>query len=120
MVLAPASVARVGVRVDLGEPTCDRRRRRPHAGRIPAALGKGVVGGWPFAAHNGYYEIVLGVGYLGLALFVAFLAVALWRAFQYAWHRRDVESLWPLTFIVFAVVVNFSESLWCPARRRSR
>jgi exopolysaccharide production protein ExoQ len=81
-------------------------------GSNPAALGKGVVGGWPFAAHNGYYEIVLGVGYLGLALFVAFLAFGLWRAFQYAWHRRDVESLWPLSFIVFAVVVNFSESLW--------
>jgi O-antigen ligase len=81
-------------------------------GSNAGALGKGIPGGWPFSAHNGYYEIVLGVGYIGLALLVGFLAVAAWRAFQYAWHRRDVESLWPLAFIVFAVVVNFSESLW--------
>lgn len=83
-----------------------------HGGSIAASQGRGIAGGWPFAAHNGYYEVVLGVGYIGLALLVGFLAFAAWRAFQYAWRRRDVESLWPLAFVVFAVVVNFSESLW--------
>jgi O-antigen ligase len=81
-------------------------------GSLPAAAGKGIPGGFPFAAHNGYYEILLGVGYVGLALFVGFLAFAVWRAFRYAWFRRDVESLWPLAFLVFAGVVNFSESLF--------
>ena len=81
-------------------------------GSLPAATGNGIPGGYPFAAHNGYYEILLGVGYVGLALFVGFLGFAVWRAFRYAWTRRDVESLWPLAFLVFAIVVNFSESLF--------
>ena len=81
-------------------------------GSYEAGLGRGVPGGWPFSAHNGYYELILGVGYIGLALFVAFLAVAAWRAFRKAWTRTDVESLWPLAVIIFAVVVNFSESLF--------
>jgi TRAP-type C4-dicarboxylate transport system permease small subunit len=45
-------------------------------------------------------------------LFVGFLAVASWRAFRKAWTRTDPESLWPLATIVFAIVVNFSESLF--------
>lgn len=81
-------------------------------GSLAAADGRGIPGGFPFSAHNGYYELMLGVGYIGLALFAGFLAFAAWRTFRYAWQRRDVESLWPFTFIVFAVVVNFSESLW--------
>ena len=70
------------------------------------------LGGWPYAAHNGYFEILLGVGRVGLLLLVCFLAVSLWRAFRYAWQRQDVMSLWPFALIVFAVVVNFSESLF--------
>jgi O-antigen ligase len=85
-------------------------------GQAQAANGqfnlKGIPGGWPYAAHNGYYEIQVGLGYLGLALLVLFLGHASWRAFQFAWNRRSVESLWPLAFLAFAMVVNFSESLF--------
>jgi O-antigen ligase len=81
-------------------------------GSYTGGLGRGIPGGWPFSAHNGYYEIILGVGYIGLVLFIGFLAVGVWRAFHKAWTRTDPESLWPLALIIFAVVVNFSESLF--------
>ena len=71
-----------------------------------------ATGRYPYSSHSGYYEILLGVGRLGLVLFVLFLATAAWRAFRHAWGRSDLLSLWPLAFIVFAVVVNFSESLF--------
>jgi O-antigen ligase len=81
-------------------------------GSYAGGLGHGIPGGWPFAAHNGYYDLILGVGYIGLVLFVGFLGVASWRAFRKAWTRTDPASLWPLAIVVFAIVVNFSESLF--------
>ncbi len=79
-------------------------------GALHAHMGPGVPGGWPYAAHNGYFEMLLSVGRVGFAIFLGFLVVATWRAFEFAWQRRDMSSLWPLSFIVFAVVTNFSES----------
>lgn len=72
----------------------------------------GATGKYPYTAHNGYYEVQIGLGRIGLVLFVAFLAFAAWQAFRYAWRRTDVTSVWPLTFIVFAVIMNFSESFF--------
>jgi hypothetical protein len=71
-----------------------------------------AIGRYPYQAHNAYYEIWLSVGLLGLVFFVLFLGMSAWRAFLFAWTRRDVASLWPLTFIVFAVIMNFSESMF--------
>jgi O-antigen ligase len=69
-------------------------------------------GGYPYNAHNGYYDLLLGTGRIGLGLMLVFLAVLAWRAFRYAWTRTDVLSLWPLALVAFVVVVNFSESLF--------
>jgi exopolysaccharide production protein ExoQ len=74
-----------------------------------------ALGRYPFSAHNGYYEMLLSMGRVGLMLFVLFLASAAWRAFRYAWPRRDLASLWFVAVIVFAVVVNFSESMFASA-----
>jgi O-antigen ligase len=71
-----------------------------------------VFGRFPYAAHSGFYEILLGVGSAGLIVFILFIAVAGWRAFRFAWEGSSVTSLWPLVFIVFAVVANISESLF--------
>lgn len=76
---------------------------------------QGAIGRYPYSAHNGYYEMLLSVGWVGLVLFVLFLASAAWRAFRYAWPRRDLSSLWFLAIIVYAVVVNFSESMFVSA-----
>jgi exopolysaccharide production protein ExoQ len=69
-------------------------------------------GKYPYTAHNGYYEFLLGMGRIGLGLLLMFLVVLTWRAFRYAWTRRDALSLWPLALVTFVVVVNFSESLF--------
>ena len=85
-----------------------------YAGTYFGGPTNGRVGSWPFSAHNGFYETLIGLGRIGLLLLVCFLAIALWRAFRYAWARSDVMSLWPFALIVFAVVVNCSESLFIP------
>jgi O-antigen ligase len=69
-----------------------------------------AVGKRAWAAHNGYYDIMLGLGRIGLVVFVLFLGIAAWRAFRHAWRRTDLLSFWPFSLIVFAVIVNFSES----------
>jgi O-antigen ligase len=69
-------------------------------------------GRFPYSSHSGYYEVLLSTGLIGLALFAGFLIAAGWRAFHYAWVSRDIVSLWPLLFLVFAVIMNFSESLF--------
>jgi hypothetical protein len=81
-----------------------------HAPTIAVALE--VWGRFPYSSHSGYYEILLGTGFIGLGLFAAFLVHAGWRAFRYAWLSREIVSLWPLMFLVFAVILNFSESLF--------
>ena len=68
---------------------------------------------FPYSSHNGYYEIWLGLGGVGLAVFISFLALAAWSAFSLAWREEGgLDGLWPLTVLAFAVVINFSESLF--------
>jgi O-antigen ligase len=81
-----------------------------HPPTIAVALE--AFGSFPYSSHSGYYEILLSTGFIGLGLFAGFLVSAGWRAFRYAWRSRDIASLWPFVFIVFAVVMNFSESLF--------
>lgn len=71
-----------------------------------------VYGKFPYSSHSGYYEVLLSVGRVGLFLFAGFLVVAAWRAFRFAWEGRDAACIFPLTFLVFAAVVNVSESLF--------
>jgi O-antigen ligase len=67
---------------------------------------------FPFNAHNGYYEVALGIGWPGLALLGGFLAIMLYRGFTHAWRGRDIISLWPLAFVLFVLAANFTESLF--------
>lgn len=80
----------------------------------PPTIGvaQSVYGRFPYSAHSGYYEVLLGVGRIGLAIFVAFLVLAGWRAFRFAWDAYDPAAIWPLCFLVFSAVVNVSESLF--------
>jgi hypothetical protein len=55
---------------------------------------------------------MLGLGRVGFLLFVVFLGLLVWKAFQHAWVGTDAISLWPLSLVVFVMVVNFSESLF--------
>ena len=67
---------------------------------------------FPYDAHNGYYEVGLGLGWIGVALLAGFLGITLYRAFTHAWRGRDIISLWPLAFLLFILAANFTESLF--------
>lgn len=76
------------------------------------AVAQTAYGKFPYSSHSGYFEILISTGWIGFAMFSAFLAFALWRTFRFAWEGRNGASLWPLVFIVFALVANISESLF--------
>jgi O-antigen ligase len=66
----------------------------------------------PLQAHNGYLEILLGVGVAGFALFAFFLAVTVARVFRCAWTGHGLDSLWPLALATFILLINVSESFF--------
>jgi O-antigen ligase len=67
----------------------------------------------PFGdAHNGYYEILLGVGRAGFVFFLVFLVITAWRTFSLAWDTAWPDGLWPLACFAFVVISNFSESFF--------
>jgi O-antigen ligase len=66
----------------------------------------------PLQAHNGYLEILLGVGWLGFGVFSLYLVVTLYRTFAHAWPVGTLEDLWPLALVVFILVSNASESFF--------
>ncbi len=79
------------------------------------AVAQTAYGKFPYSSHSGYLEVLISTGWIGFAIFSAFLAMALWRAFRFAWEGRNGATLWPLVFIVFALVTNVSESLFVSA-----
>lgn len=76
------------------------------------AVAQTAYGKFPYSSHSGYLEVLISTGWIGFGLFMAFVAMALWRAFRFAWEGRTGAVLWPLVFIVFALVSNVSESLF--------
>ena len=68
-----------------------------------------AVGGTIMYSHNGYLEVLLSLGIVGFALTLAFLAVGIRRALY--WSDRDQSSvdLWPLAFLLFFLLQNFTE-----------
>lgn len=69
-------------------------------------------GRYPWSAHSGYYEVLLGVGLIGLAFFLVFLAVTTWRSGRFALRAdpRDYISLWPIGILAYALLINTAES----------
>gem|GEM_PF-4425052 len=62
-------------------------------------------------AHNGYIEIILGLGLIGLALFLLCLMLAWKRAFMFLNKRKQVVFLWPLLILVYLTFANLAYSL---------
>jgi len=63
-------------------------------------------------AHNGYYDLMLGVGFLGALSFVP----AFWQMLARCWRFLNVERssarYYPLTFVAFWLIYNLNESLF--------
>lgn len=71
------------------------------------------VNGWfskVTTAHNGYLEIVLGVGAFGGLLILAVVATAVLAMVTHAFTRGRYTS-WPLALGTFCLVANLQESL---------
>jgi exopolysaccharide production protein ExoQ len=68
-----------------------------------------TLGGMIMYAHNGYLEVLLRLGIVGFALTLAFLGTGIRRAFYWSDHSRSSVRLWPLTFVLFFLLQNFTE-----------
>lgn len=61
-------------------------------------------------AHNGYYDLLLGVGYVGLLCFLPAFFQMVARGFRYLTTERSAARLFPISFLAFWLVYNFNES----------
>jgi len=69
-----------------------------------------VIGWLPPHAHNGILDLGLELGAVGVALFAVGFAVAIGRAAVLIQRTRTVCGLWPISYLVFMVMVNLAES----------
>ena len=61
-------------------------------------------------AHNGFLDLWLDLGLLGLVTFAFGFSLAALRAVSWARATKTAEGLWPLVFLSFIVLYNFTES----------
>jgi exopolysaccharide production protein ExoQ len=76
------------------------------SGRVWRALN------WePTHAHNGFLEIMLGVGVVGLLVFLTGFLFYLLRALVWAHAAGELLSLWPVAFFVSLVLYSSTQSV---------
>lgn len=64
-------------------------------------------------AHNGFIQLGLELGFVGLALFAAAILAFAVRLTWLVRHGRDPLCAWPLAFLTFDLMANYSETwLW--------
>ena len=65
----------------------------------------------PFVhAHNGFLDLWLNLGLLGLTTFALGFSLAALRAVSWVRTTRTATGLWPLVFLTFILLYNFTES----------
>jgi exopolysaccharide production protein ExoQ len=65
----------------------------------------------PTHAHNGFLELMLGVGLVGLVVFLAGFILYLTRALVWAHAAETLESLWPVVFFISLVLYSSTQSV---------
>lgn len=71
--------------------------------------------GWPFIitnSHNGFIDVLLGVGTIGFILSILLLIVAFYRTGQHFLINRTVENLLPFVSVVYFLLTNLSTSFF--------
>jgi O-antigen ligase len=69
--------------------------------------------GWDMLhAHNGFIDICLDLGVLGLTILLVGFWRNLVRAISFAQTAILEEELWPLIFLTFLFLYNFTESVF--------
>jgi O-antigen ligase len=61
-------------------------------------------------AHNGYYDLLLGVGYVGMLCFLPAFFQMVARGFRYLTTEKSSARLFPISFLAFWLVYNLNES----------
>ncbi|MGK7913290.1 MAG: O-antigen ligase family protein [Synechococcus sp.] len=81
---------------------------RPDSGpmlRVWSTIGFSVG-----SAHNGFIELAIDLGLLGLFIFAISFFVCTVRSVLLILSSRDPSGLYPLSFLVFMITANLSES----------
>ena len=60
-------------------------------------------------SHNGFLEILLATGFVGLSVFLIGFAINFVKAIALIRTYRDMEALWPLLYLTYAIVANLAE-----------
>jgi len=63
-----------------------------------------------FHAHNGFLNIAVELGLVGMFLFVLSVLFTYIRALQWARLGKTSEYLWPITYITFLLMYNYTET----------
>jgi exopolysaccharide production protein ExoQ len=71
---------------------------------------RALVGWNPPTAHNGFLDAALGLGIIGLAILLIGLLRNFILGFKVARREGDFAAIWPLFFMIFAVLDNLTES----------
>jgi exopolysaccharide production protein ExoQ len=61
-------------------------------------------------AHNGYYDLLLGVGYVGMLCFLPAFFQMVARSLRYLATEKSAARLFPMSFLAFWLVYNLNES----------
>jgi exopolysaccharide production protein ExoQ len=63
-----------------------------------------------FNAHSGYIDLLLQLGFAGLFMYILHIFTILKRVIHLFILDRSIEYLWMLLYLVFVLLVNFSDS----------
>lgn len=77
----------------------------------PSASVLSAVGWETPHSHNGFLDLWLDLGAVGVILFILGLAAATRASVIRARYAEGTAALWPLTFLTFLTLINFSEAL---------
>jgi exopolysaccharide production protein ExoQ len=70
-----------------------------------------IRAGWLVpAAHNGFLELLLGLGIIGLAVFLLVFVQTFNRALTYVRLEQNSMGFWPVTYLCFFAMHNMTES----------
>lgn len=61
-------------------------------------------------SHNGYLEVTLGLGLIGAAILFIVLMTNILRGIRQVQHSESIFDFWPLFYLLYAVMDNFTES----------
>ncbi len=92
-------------------------RKRPLLGYGYSAFWAGNVdyvqheAGWlVLQSHNGFLDLMLGLGFLGLLIFLAGFLQAVWNSVARIRSGTGSLAFWPLFFLIVMLFSNFFES----------